>query len=113
MLAYRDALVAAVHTRHTAEIERLLAHPLGRVLTREVRNEAQAAAIGTACGVPLKLLLLRHQTSQLLAGRTDAETTAEMLAEMPTEYAPRSSVTVSAGTRRSAPRSQMELPLSA
>lgn len=105
MLAYLDALVAAVHARHTAEIERLLAHPLGRVLTRDARNEAQAAAIGTASGVPLRLLQLRHQTGELLAGRADAEE--------PAEYVHRAPVSVSAGNRRSAPRSQIELPLSA
>lgn len=105
MLAYLDALVAAVRARHTAEIERLLAHPLGRVLTRDARNEAQAAAIGTAAGVPLRLLQLRHQTGQLLAGHADADE--------PVEYLPRPPVMVSAGSRRAAPLSQIELPLSA
>ena len=105
MLAYLDALVAAVRARHTAEIERLLAHPLGRVLTRDARNEAQAAAIGSAAAVPLRLLQLRHQTAQLLAGRADAEE--------PVEYLQRTPVTVSGNNRRSVPLSQMELPLSA
>src|SRR3970040_426766 len=81
MLAYLDALLAAVGARDAEEIERLLAHPLGRILTRAARAEAEAAGACGSRGAPLDLLQLRHQTAQLLrapgaAPRGDAQTAA-------------------------------------
>lgn len=42
MLAYLDSLCAALLARDTAEIRRLLAHPLAQELPRRVREEAAA-----------------------------------------------------------------------
>jgi hypothetical protein len=104
MLAYLDALIAAVTARDVEDIARLLAHPLARVLTREARAEASAYAAGTATGTPIRLLQLQHQTVQLLVGRTDAEDPLEYRKQAPAPL--RNEVT--RGRER-----QMELPLSA
>jgi hypothetical protein len=42
MLAYLDSLCAALLARNTAEIRRLLAHPMAQELPRRVREEAVA-----------------------------------------------------------------------
>ncbi len=42
MLAYLDSLCAALLARNTAEIRRLLAHPMAQDLPRRVREEAVA-----------------------------------------------------------------------
>ena len=42
MLAYLDALIAALAARDTAEIDRLLAHPLARILSPEALADATA-----------------------------------------------------------------------
>ncbi len=113
MLAYLDALVAAIAASNPAEIARLLAHPLARTLTHDARVEAEHVAAGGAVGValgvtvaaPLRLLQLRHQTAHLLGEHADD-------AERDVETA-----TVSPSVTRAAPRTparhQMELPLSA
>lgn len=109
MLAYLDALVAAIAASNPAEIARLLAHPLARTLTHDARVEAEHVAAGGALGVtvaaPLRLLQLRHQTAHLLGEHADD-------AERDVETA-----TVSPSVTRAAPRAparhQMELPLSA
>ena len=105
MLAYLDALVAAIAAGHPAEIARLLAHPLSRTLTREARIEAEHAAAGHATAAPLRLLQLRHQAAQLLGEHADAP-----------EREPQTVVTPVPAHRtaaRSPARHQMELPLSA
>jgi hypothetical protein len=105
MLAYLDALLAALTAGGTAEIERLLAHPLARVLTREATVEVRTAlAAPTAAAAPLRLLQLRHQTAQLLgeSGADEAVTRAPL--------APPSTTRVA---ERRTSRHQIELPLSA
>lgn len=104
MLAYLDALIAAVTAGDVETVARLLAHPLARVLTREARQEAQGYAAGTATGAPLRLLQLQHQTAQLLVGRTDRED--------PIEYRPAAPAPLRSDPARVRER-QMELPLSA
>ena len=42
MLAYLDALIAALAARDIAETERLLAHPLARILSPEALADATA-----------------------------------------------------------------------
>ena len=108
MLAYLDALVAAVSRHDRREIERLLAHPLARILTGEACREAQVAAGDRTSAVPLRLLQLRHQTAQLLGDRVTAAEIGEFRYSMPplTAPAPRA-------MERRAPARQMELPLSA
>jgi hypothetical protein len=103
MLAYLDALLRALAGRDTAEIDRLLAHPLARILNHDALGEAQAASAGEPHGAPLCLLQLRHQTAQLLGEHADATTAAA---------APRRSLQPSV-PRRAPARHQMELPLSA
>ena len=109
MLAYLDALVAALAARDTAEIERLLAHPLARTLTRDARADAQAAAAaaGEARGAPLRLLQLRHQTAQLLGESNEGVRGA---ADFHQAFPPSAARVVD---RRAGARHQMELPLSA
>ena len=111
MLAYLDALVAALAARDREEIHRLLAHPLARILTRDALADAQAAAQAAASGepngAPLRLLQLRHQTAHLLG---------ESNAEVPGASEGRQALPPSAARvadRRTSARHQMELPLSA
>lgn len=105
MLGYLDALIAALTVRDATEADRLLCHPLARLLPEDVRHEAQAFVSGgpDALAAPLCAMRLRHQTSQLLADQPLAdqpEARPAVLAEPPT-------------TRRGARHQQMELPLSA
>lgn len=105
MLAYLDALVAAIAAGNPAEIARLLAHPLARTLTRDARVEAEHVAAGNLVAAPLRLLQLRHQTAQLLGEHADAaERDAETAAVPPSATRP---------APRAPARHQMELPLSA
>jgi hypothetical protein len=107
MLTYLDALVAALAVRDVAEVQRLLAHPLARILNREALAEAQAAAAGVPQGAPLRLLQLRHQTAQLLGESTAGVPTAA-------DFRPALPPSAARVTDRRAPaRHQMELPLSA
>jgi hypothetical protein len=103
MLAYLDALVTAVGAGDAAEIERLLAHPLARILSREAAHEAHAATQGALACAPLRLLQLRHQTAQLLGEPSRAA--AEHRAIPPSA--------ARASERRPVTRHQIELPLSA
>jgi hypothetical protein len=111
VLAYLDALIAAIAAENPAEISRLLAHPLARILTRDARVEAEhiaAGAAGVAVAAPLRLLQLRHQTAHLLGEHAEHADAAERDVEampipQPTNRA----------DPRAAARHQMELPLSA
>ena len=108
MLAYLDALVAAIAAGNPAEITRLLAHPLAQTLTRDARVEAEHVAAGVTVATPLRLLQLRHQTAQLLGEHADTADTAERDVE--------AAAVPSSATRpvlRAPARHQMELPLSA
>jgi hypothetical protein len=127
MLAYLDALLAALAARDLMEIDRLLAHPLARILSPDALADAtaerRAAATGTASTTPLRLFQLRYRTAQLLAEsvvRADAppaETPeAKPAAEPRIERRPQSPAAVPASAwadRRGAMRQQMELPLTA
>jgi hypothetical protein len=96
VLAFLDALCAALIARDAEHIRRLLAHPLARALPRGVRDEANAMAQGAHApfGAPLRTLRLYHQTAHLLGVSADPATRRG---------------TVVRPTR--APRRQMELPL--
>jgi hypothetical protein len=114
MLAYLDALLAALAARDISEIDRLLAHPLARILSPDALADAtaerRAAATAAPSVTPLRLLQLRYRTAQLLGSRINADAP-----ELP-EPAPRlrQAPPLSAwADRRAAGRSQMELPLSA
>ena len=112
MLAYLDALLAALAARDISEIDRLLGHPLARILSPEGRADAlaerQAAATGAPPVAPLRLLQLRHQTAQLL-GELAAPNEAAA-DEDRRRNAPGASAWAE---RRGGHRQQMELPLSA
>jgi hypothetical protein len=112
MLAYLDALIAALAARDTEEIDRLLAHPLARILSPEARADAtaerRAAGLGTPSVAPLHLLQLRYRTAQLLADPIIADA-PEAPADRPRHAAP----TPAWSERRTTLRQQMELPLSA
>jgi hypothetical protein len=109
MLGYLDALIAALSIRDHAEAERLLAHPLARLLPEEVRAEAVAFSSGTSdpLAAPLRALQLRYQTAQLLRD-------APPMADQPEPVPPRAVTTPpSLAPRRGKRHQQMELPLSA
>lgn len=79
MLAFLDALAAALIARDAERIRRLLAHPLARALPRGVRDEATAMAQGGHAhfGAPLRTLRLYHQTAHLLGVSADPATPRE------------------------------------
>lgn len=118
MLAYLDALIAAVAANDRDAMTRLLADPRARVLTRAVRHEVRARAAAVrrdtdglrALGAPLPLLQLRHQTAQLLDGRTDHEDPVEYRPQAPAPVRREPSAGGAPARRRSR---QIELPLSA
>lgn len=114
MLGYLDALIAALSIRDVAEAERLLAHPLARLLPEEVRAEAVALSAGThdRLAAPLRTLQLRHQTAELLR---DAPATADRSEHTErAEPSPRGvTAPPSLANRRGVRHHQMELPLSA
>jgi len=123
MLVYLDALITALTLRDATEAERLLGHPLARLLPTEVCEEAGAFARGArdALAVPLRTMQLRRQTAELLQ---EAPVLADAPVHLPAD--PLGTVvpphdTVRDGphamgrgrrARRSRPQ-QMELPLSA
>lgn len=115
MLAYLDALIAALAAHDIAETDRLLAHPLARILSPEALADAtaerRAAGTRAPAGTPFRLLQLRYRTAQLLAEAVNADSAekAEAVVERkrPMPSAPAWS------ERRSPARNQMELPLSA
>src|SRR5580704_135212 len=82
MLAYLDALLAALAARDTSEIDRLLAHPLARVLSPDALADAtaerRAAGLGTPSVAPLRLLQFRYRTVQLLGNQTTVADAPEL-----------------------------------
>ena len=113
MIAYLDRLLDALAVRDAAEAERLLAHPLARVLTEAARDEVVAVVTGRAdaLAAPLRLMQLRYQTAQLLLEAPEASMTA--LIETPVAEPDAPAMRVSAPTPARARRAQMELALSA
>ena len=121
MLGYLDALIAALSVRDGAELDRLLAHPLGRLLPLEVRDEAAAFRAGAhdALAAPLRAMQLRHQTAELLRDAPLADRPAhaasdhaDARADLSTELT-RSAPPPTVRARRATRPQQMELPLSA
>ena len=114
MLAYLDALLAALAARDTAEIDRLLAHPLARVLSPDALADAtaerRAAGARTPSVAPLRLLQLRHRTEQLLGDHVAADAPECDEPGQLRHPAPR---VPAWPERRSTVRHQMELPLPA
>lgn len=110
MLSYLDALIAALSVRDTPEAERLMAHPLAKLLPEDVRAEATGFTRGEfdALAAPLRTLQLRRQTAELLQE-------APELADVPEPPRPVAPVLESPRPtlRRSLRPQQMELPLSA
>lgn len=109
MLVYLDALIDALRVRDGVEAERLLTHPLARLLPDDVRAEARTFVDGArdALAAPLRAMQLRHQTAELLRDVA----LADRAEDVPTE-APRPSTPPSIARRGTRPQ-QMELPLSA
>jgi hypothetical protein len=124
MLGYLDALITALSLRDATEAERLLAHPLARLLPADVCEEAQGFVSGARdpLAVPMRALQLRRQTAELLhevPALADApESIADGRHEPMDVRAPDSSrdgprtMGSARRTRRARPQ-QMELPLSA
>ncbi len=115
MLGYLDALIAALSVRDRAEAQRLLTHPLARLLPEDVRAEASALVGGDrdALAAPLRAMQLRYQTAELLR---DAPLAADEPEPRVTAADPgRAVMTVpsTSRTRRTHRPQQMELPLSA
>jgi hypothetical protein len=120
MLAYLDALLAALAARDTTEIDRLLAHPLARILSPDALADAtaerRAAAPGTPSIAPLRLFQHRYRTAQLLADHAAADPAIPAGVRVSTDVADRRRHTTPApvwSDRRAGVRHQMELPLSA
>jgi hypothetical protein len=117
MLPYLDALLAALAARDTSEIDRLLAHPLARILSpdalADTTAERRAAGTGAPSVTPLRLLQLRYRTAQLLSDHVVVDSPEPADPADPADHrrhAPQAPVW---SDRRSAVRRQMELPLSA
>ncbi len=115
MLAYLDALLAALAARDVAEIDRLLAHPLARILSPDARADAtaerRAAGTGSPSVTPLRLLQLRYRTAQLLAESVTYQ--PHEYADAPERARPAVPAQAPAWAERRTVRHQMELPLSA
>jgi hypothetical protein len=105
MLGYLDSLIAALDTRETRDIERLLRHPLARILPPDARREAEAFRDNAvdSFAAPLRVMQLRHQTAELLKASAAPPAT-------PLSAPPRVTMSPPARQQRTA---QMELPLSA
>lgn len=75
MLAFLDALCAALLARHSIEIYRLLALPQARQLPRAVREEATliAKAGPTSHIAPIQALHLFYKLSHLVDESTDLD----------------------------------------
>lgn len=74
MLAFLDALCAALLSRDAAAVRQLLRHPLASALPASVRDEACRVLDGEArpFAAPLNALRLYHQTAHLLGVSHDA-----------------------------------------
>lgn len=114
MLAYLDALIGALSLRDRTAIRGLLEHPLARILPAEARAEAESFAAGELdpLAAPLRVMQLRHQTSELLRETPVVADLAEELTPVrELQGTPRASVPPA--LRRPPRMVQMELPLSA
>ena len=114
MLGYLDALIAALSVRDSAEVRRLLAHPLARLLPGDVATEAAAFLAGEhdALAAPLRTMQLRYQTAELLRDAPLPADQPEVSDERPEPMrAPMPPAAMRA--RRATRPQQMELPLSA
>lgn len=113
MLGYLDALIAALSVRDSTEAQRLLAHPLARLLPEDVIAEASGFVAGTrdALAAPLRAMQLRFQTSELLR---DAPLAADQPEPRATPPEPtRTLHPASVRARRANRHQQIELPLPA
>lgn len=74
MLAFLDSLCAALLARNTAEIKRLLAHPMAQDLPRRVREEAVAIARAgrRSFMAPVNALHLYYKLSHMVDESSDA-----------------------------------------
>ncbi|MCE9602240.1 MAG: hypothetical protein K8S21_08520 [Gemmatimonadetes bacterium] len=118
MLAYLDALIDALSLRDRAEVTRLLAHPLSRILPAPVREEANTLAEGRcdALAAPMRLMQLRHQTAELLRESPPVAELADVATDARSEVADAPRIRrapAPARAHRPARLVQMELPLSA
>ena len=80
MLAYLDALCAALLARDTEEIDRLGRHPLARALPRTVREEVLAIRrVGHgSLRAPIETLRHYHRTAHLFGVAHDPASTDQM-----------------------------------
>jgi len=125
VLAYLDALLDALSLRDAAAVDRLLAHPLSRILPEAARDEARliGRGAGDALAAPLRVMQLRHLTAELLRESPVIADRAEDHADArATERNPDPAPAPSRRSRRTVPARaparagrlvQMELPLSA
>ncbi len=116
MLAYLDALIDALTVRDPVAVDRLLAHPLARVLSEPAREEAVRLVGGSAdpLAAPLRVMQLRHVTAELLRGAPEVPAVADQAeaVEATPADAPRDPRRPTVA-RRAGRLVQMELPLSA
>jgi hypothetical protein len=87
VLAYLDALCAALLARDAEEIDRLRRHPLARALPREVREEVLSIRRAGRRGnrAPIRTLRLYHQTAHVLGvAREPVRDTPQLELPLPT-----------------------------
>lgn len=115
MLAYLDSLLDALSLRDAAAVERLLAHPLARILPDVARDEARALARGEgdALAAPLHMMRLRHLTAELLRDEPIVADRAEAEPAVVADAARDSRRSAPSRAPRASRLVQMELPLSA
>ncbi len=123
MLAYLDALLDALSLRDAAAVDRLLAHPLARILPEAARDEARliGRGAGDALAAPLRVMRLRHLTAELLrespviADRAEDPADAHATERNADPAPPRQSrrTVTDRAPARAGRLVQMELPLSA
>lgn len=71
MLAYLEALCAALLSGNAELVRELMAHPLGASLPESVRSEICAVLEQRGAAAPLQTLRFYHQTAHLLGHRRD------------------------------------------
>jgi hypothetical protein len=84
LLAYLDALCAALLARDTEEIDRLGRHPLARALPRPVREEVRAIRrVGHgSLRAPIETLRHYHRTAHLFGVAHDPASSGDQI-ELP------------------------------
>jgi hypothetical protein len=87
VLAFLNALCAALLSRNEPALRELISHPLAATLPAAVLTEAYQVLEGGSrpFAAPLQTLRLYHQTAHLLGRRQDQATNKGLVSERPAE----------------------------